>query len=84
MKTWFNHQWLSRVMAISSWFSSGKPTVELAACNSGKLVVESAFLSLAAPFGIDEGLLDPVQESGEEDELTEEEGEGDEGGRESE
>ena len=58
-KTWFNHQWLSRLMAILEWLGSGKQKLPLSSARGAFEVVLSP-LALAIAFGISEDTDDAV------------------------
>lgn len=49
---WWNHQWLSRVLAIGEWMSGGQPTYDLADSADYKIEVSGMPLTTTAPVGI--------------------------------
>jgi hypothetical protein len=76
-KSWWNYEWLSRVLACGSWLADGKPTVILARSSSGDLVLAGTPLSTNSPLRILEDALGPdlaadeSDEEGDEDEIEE-------------
>lgn len=52
-KSWFNHQWLSRLMAILEWLGSGQQRLPFSSAR-GAFEVTLAPLALSAAFGISE------------------------------
>lgn len=87
-KSWWNHQWLSRIIACSSWFADGRASVELLSTNQGIIRISGTPIQLTSQFGIDESVFfmtteeedkdDEVLEENLEDENDEEENQGQE------
>lgn len=66
-KSWWNHQWLSREIAVMSWLASGKSTLDLALTNQCTLTIATVPLAGQVPVGIDESVLNaPTAEEDEE------------------
>lgn len=53
-KCWYNHQWLSRVLAICSWLAGGRDTFDVVGGAEPMLVLGAHPLRIAASAGIDE------------------------------
>ena len=68
-RSWWNYEWLSRVMACGSWLTQGNPSATLLKTPSGEIVIGGIPLSTSSPVRIDEATLAPVAEP---EELTEE------------
>ncbi len=76
-RSWWNYEWLSRVMACGSWVTHGNPSFTLLKTPSGDLTVSGVPLSTTSPVHIDETVLGPVAESEEPEEDEEEDDEED-------
>jgi TIR domain len=76
-KTWWNHEWLSRLTALLTWLSEGKGDVVIAQTDSGNLVLGGRPIQLSTNVGIDEAKLlgEPAGSEVSELEDTEEEDE---------
>jgi hypothetical protein len=59
-KDWWNHQWLSRLLAVASWMADGQETFDITMNPSCKIVLSGVPINLKAPVGIDERLLAKV------------------------
>jgi hypothetical protein len=59
-KDWWNHEWLSRLIAVVSWLADGNESFKVGDGTSGPLVLAGVPIRLVAPVGIDEGTLAPV------------------------
>lgn len=75
-KDWWNHQWLSRVLAVTNWLADGADCFNLALTSHCRIIVAGEPICLEAPVGIDDGSVVPYGTS-EETELTGEEPEDD-------
>lgn len=64
-RSWWNYQWMSRVLAIAQWAFDGQSTFNLAAGRGHEINVAGSPLSVMAPMGIDEKSL-KLPEAGEE------------------
>jgi ADP-ribosylglycohydrolase len=56
-RSWWNYQWISRILAIAQWAFDGQPIYNLAAGRNYDINVSGSPLSVMAPLGIDERLL---------------------------
>ena len=56
-RSWWNYQWISRVLAIAQWAFDGRPTYNLADGRNYEIHVSGLPLQVIAPLGIDERLL---------------------------
>ena len=56
-KTWWNHQWLSRFVAIVEWLSEGQAEWEILNSEHGAFRISCMPIMLSAEAGIDESLL---------------------------
>lgn len=56
-KYWYNHQWLSRVLAISSWLADGRDSFDVVGGDEPLLVLGARPLRMTSPIGIDEAAL---------------------------
>lgn len=54
-RSWWNHQWLARLIAVTTWMAGGGNNIELASTPTGRLLLSATSLKLAAPVGLDEG-----------------------------
>jgi len=59
-KDWWNYEWLSRMMAVSSWLSNSQETVNILSTDNGDLVLSGRPITLKALLGIDEDALEPI------------------------
>lgn len=59
-KHWWNHEWLSRLIAIASWLGDGNESFTLAENTSGRLLLSGIPIRLSSPVGINEEALAPV------------------------
>ena len=64
-RSWWNHQWISRVFAIATWVFGGRPLCNLATGRGYEINVAGSPLYVVAPMGIDETSL-KLSEIGEE------------------
>lgn len=71
-KGWWNHQWLSRFLAVVSWLADGKEEIRLNLTQSCELIVAPSLLTVTSPIGIAESLLAPPEQSSE-DEIIDDE-----------
>lgn len=71
-KRWWNHEWLSRVLACSSWLCDGRKEYVLMRSEWGNLTLSGEPLSLEAFAGIDESALEPRETPTDDEELEEE------------
>lgn len=56
-KHWWNHEWLSRLLAVSGWIADDADYVNLARSPGCRLILAGAPLSAIAPVGINESAL---------------------------
>lgn len=56
-KDWWNHEWLSRLLAVIYWMADGQETFDITMNPSCKIVLSGIPINLKAPVGIDERLL---------------------------
>ena len=56
-KTWWNHQWLLRLIGVASWMADGQDSLDLATNQSYRIIVSGLPMRLTVPVGIDESLL---------------------------
>ena len=70
---WWNHQWLSRTLAVTQWLAAGEASISLGLDPRTKLTLAAQPLHLSAPSGIDEARLGkaPETEDQEDHELDE-------------
>jgi hypothetical protein len=73
-KTWWNHEWLSRLTALLAWISEGKDEVVIAHTDTGNLVIAGRPLEVRSTVGIDESRLvgEPLEDEASELEEPEE------------
>ena len=78
-KNWFNHQWVSRQLAISAHLAEGNDTVLVSETGVQAVVLEASPIQGTVPYRINDTYLNPLRESVlasnpelEEDEDTEE------------
>ena len=64
-KYWWNHQWLSRFMAVMSWVTSEHETCDILNVQGARLVISSMPVRHVTPLGIDEDILEAVAEEDE-------------------
>jgi len=64
-KSWWNHQWLSRVISVMEWLTNGRSPCTILATHDGDFRIASEPVFLNVPCGIDEGKLNPVEEEDE-------------------
>ncbi len=58
---WFNHQWLTRYLAIAEFLSQGKSVIDL--CKEAALRMESVAINGSVPQRINDEALEPLRES---------------------
>lgn len=58
-RSWWNHQWLARLIAVTTWMADGNDSIELASTPTGRLILGATPLKLAAPMGLDEDGSEP-------------------------
>lgn len=56
-KFWYNHQWLSRLLAVACFLSDGKENITIGDLENEQIIISSQLIKLIAPFGIDESLI---------------------------
>lgn len=73
-KTWWNHEWLSRLTAMLAWLSEGKDEIMIAQAESGPLVLGGRPVQVSTNVGINEARLtgEPAEDEASEIEDTEE------------
>jgi len=59
-KDWWNYEWLSRMMAVSSWLSNSQETVNILSTDNGDLVLSGRPITLKTLLGINEDVLEPI------------------------
>lgn len=69
-KRWWNHQWLSRVLAVGAWAFDAQSTYDLAEGTSYQILVSGIPLPATAPIGIDEDVLKLPPDDDEREELS--------------
>lgn len=69
-KHWWNHEWLSRMLAVTSWMADGAPSVNLARSSGCRIVLAGQPIQLEAPVGIDESQLKATVEDDDEADLS--------------
>jgi hypothetical protein len=74
-KTWWNHEWLSRLTALLAWLSEGKGEMVIARTDSGNLALEGRPIRVLVHSRINESRLRGEQTGDETSELDEAEGE---------
>ena len=74
-KNWWNHAWLSRLIAVMSWLSDGQGSFTILATSDGDFQIEANPLFLDASCGIDEAALKPIEEEDESVPIEEDGGE---------
>ncbi|MGD0856913.1 MAG: hypothetical protein ABSA18_14105, partial [Dehalococcoidia bacterium] len=57
-RSWWNHQWISRVFAVAQWAFGGQSTFNLAEGHGYEIILSGSPASVVAPSGIDEHLLE--------------------------
>ena len=77
-KTWWNSEWLNRHLAVLSFLANGEKPINLGGESSDPLQLSSQFVTLEAPFGINEAALEPPEPK--DDELDEDDDEEDDVG----
>lgn len=60
-KSWWNHQWLTRLMAVTQWLANGQDDLDLSIGASGSIVVRFRPTQHRVPVGIDERELEPLE-----------------------
>ena len=65
-KSWWNHEWFSRFMAVVEWLTDGKEECELLSTSSGRFRISSKAVAVSAEQGIDESRLGaaPLEDEG--------------------
>jgi hypothetical protein len=61
-KTWWNHQWLCRLLAVSFWMADGEDTFNALDAGDARLIIGRLPLHTSTSYGIDEDALAPVQD----------------------
>jgi hypothetical protein len=61
-KNWWNHQWLSRLFAISSWLSDGKSEIELCTTENGSLSIAAISTCVTVDYGINESSKNSLEQ----------------------
>ncbi|MFZ0429725.1 MAG: toll/interleukin-1 receptor domain-containing protein, partial [Acidobacteriota bacterium] len=56
-KSWWNHEWLSRLLCVLQWLGDGEKEINLAPSGQCRLILSLQPLQLRAPLGIDETRL---------------------------
>ncbi len=59
-KSWWNREWLSRLLGIVYWLAEGQDHLTLADGSSGRLVIAGMPIRLGSDVSIDEKLLAPI------------------------
>jgi hypothetical protein len=59
-RMWFNHQWITRLMAVSEWFAADGQPIRLGRTPSSQLTLGGRPLTVRADEGIDESSLAPL------------------------
>lgn len=59
-RNWWNHEWLSRFMAVVEWLCQGQAGCNVLRTTNGSFCIKSEPLILSAQQGIDESILSPV------------------------
>ena len=78
-KSWWNYEWLSRVLACGSWLSDGNPSAVLLKSPYGELIIAGSPLSTTAGLKLNEeglGPQEPLEEEVDEEDEDEDEEEG--------
>jgi hypothetical protein len=73
-KSWWNYEWLARVLACGSWLADGKVFITLVRSPSGDLILAGSPLVTTSPIKIDEEGLGPQGSEEESEDEDEEEG----------
>ncbi len=76
-KSWWNYQWLSRIIAVTQWLGDGKEEITLAKTDSGDLRISLKPVPFSSALGIDESTLPGAEEDDETQILEENEEEDD-------
>jgi len=64
-KTWWNDEWLARLLGVVNWMAGGGDCINLALTPACRIVLAATPIRLTAPVGIDEGSLAPPETEGE-------------------
>jgi hypothetical protein len=64
-RNWWNHEWLSRVIAVIQWLSADYPAFTVLTTEKGNFRIASEPIFLQARSGIDETKLVPIREEDE-------------------
>lgn len=59
-RNWWNHEWISRFMAVVAWLCQGQADCEVFRTTHGAFRISSEPLTLLAKQGINEALLNPM------------------------
>lgn len=59
-RNWWNHQWLSRFLAIVEWLCEGQSECEMLRTANGSFRISSTPLNMSVDQGIDEASLRPI------------------------
>lgn len=69
-KRWFNHEWLTRLLAVIQWLSNGQSEINLALTDSTRIVLSAKPRACTVPLGINEELLEPIPESDDDGDIS--------------
>lgn len=62
-KHWWNHEWLTRMFAVSEWLAEGRSSADISQTPGTKIMLAGRPLRLRAPIGFDETIADVVQQN---------------------
>jgi hypothetical protein len=62
VRDWYNHQWLTRLLATMTWLAAGEARIRLAIRDDVQFWMGARVRQTWAPIGIDESSLTPVEE----------------------
>ena len=61
-KSWYNHEWFARTLAIVSFFADGSDEISFGEGSGGRVVLNVVPFSWFAPVALDETLLEPLRD----------------------
>lgn len=56
-KNWWNHEWLSRLIAVCQWISDGKDNIVIPIVDNQNIVINGNLIRLSSPISINEEIL---------------------------
>lgn len=62
-KNWFNHQWVSRQLAVSAHLAAGEDAVLASGVGAQAIVLEAWPIQGVVPYRINDTYLNPLRES---------------------